>query len=525
MYKRFTQLCFVCLCLAGGGAANAATNLTLLSGDADVGTFDDLESWAASPDNQRVIYIANEDDPARSELYMVEYANPGASTKLSGTLSGSQQVVGFTLTEDGQHAVFLVRAGAPGSETEQLFSARANGTGSPVELTSPVAAPSPGGVAIIFRTNLTGTHVIHSSATAGGRQLFSVPVTGGTTETLSVEAAFIGFDATRDGSTVVYFAGDLLGGPLNAVPVAGGTPVSLSGAGESVYRFTLTADSQSVVYAARLADTSTRVVSTSIAGAFIAELDTLPVATSLDSGVFFMLATQDSQRVVYNAVVSDQSRLNSIPVTGGTPDTIDTDDFPLRTFQLSNDSGRVIYTKGDPRETPGSRLYSDSVTGGDAVELSSGLPDNSFFISQPTFDSRLVIFGRGNVDGEALKELYSVPIVGGLRAPANAPLQADGEISFFFPTFDSRSVIYIADQNTDEQFEAFIGPAEGGTSFDVLNDPLATGGDVLDAFPTPDSSGVVYRADQDTDDVIDLFLAEGLGFSLIFADGFEGTGG
>jgi dipeptidyl aminopeptidase/acylaminoacyl peptidase len=92
----------------------------------------------------------------------------------------------------------------------------------------------------------------------------------------------------------------------------------------------------------------------------------------------------------------------------------------------------------------------------------------------------------------------------------NPPPVAGGQVSHFRISPSGGRVVYVADQEVDEVRELYRVPLVGGMVI-KLNSPLVAGGDVHDFQIGPDGGQVVYRADQEQDDTFELYRAPLLG--------------
>jgi Tol biopolymer transport system component len=91
----------------------------------------DVEDFKVSPNSDFVVYKADEDILNRIELYRVNLANPGVSTKLSAPLTVDRDVRDFAISPDSSkvlyradpgtldaHELFLVNVAAPGTSQQ-----------------------------------------------------------------------------------------------------------------------------------------------------------------------------------------------------------------------------------------------------------------------------------------------------------------------------------------------------------------------------------------------------------------------
>lgn len=483
-----------------------------------------------SPDGASVVYRADQDSNFVFELYAVPLAG-GASTKLNnlpvaggdvGLHPGILDFPSFHFTADSQRVVYFADERIDGEV--ELFSAPLDGTGSTrlshvafeTEWYSDQLAPVDQRFPLV---RFNGSHVVY----VADRELYSVPVTGGTAVKLNspgvIGAQVSGFRLSPVGDRLIYRGMQDNYGvwELYSTPFDGGGVSKLNAPIEqresAVDSVRVTPDGRYVVYASRDdRESPLELFSVEIATRSTARL------TSGEShgGVEKFLLSPDASRVVY--WTGDQ--LYSVPIGGG--GAVALHDSPQdwavgRDFYISGDNRRVVYkarqriggaielfsvpleggqpTKlndpvngiahvGSARISPDSRwvvyspwgeysLYSVPIEGGLSANLTEN-PLTELVFSFTPDSSRVVFLGDFVTDG--VNELYSVPISGGDVVPLNAPLVKDGEVDRQFTiSADSSRVVYLADQETAGVQELYSVPVSGGPAT-KLNGSLVEGG-------------------------------------------------
>lgn len=99
-----------------------------------------VDDFAVSPNGDFVVYAADQDILNRTELYLVNLANPGVATKLSAPLTVNRDVIGFELSADGSKVVY--RADQDTSDIFELYLVDVANPGSAVKANAPLV---PGG--------------------------------------------------------------------------------------------------------------------------------------------------------------------------------------------------------------------------------------------------------------------------------------------------------------------------------------------------------------------------------------------
>ena len=204
------------------------------------------------------------------------------------------------------------------------------------------------------------------------------------------------------------------------------------------------------------------------------------------------------------------NELYSSPITGGTPIKLNQELVTggnVSEYSISPDFKHVIY-RADAQTDELIELYSVPIKGGTPIKLNQTLATGgSLSTSLPitiSKDSKYVVYqARAHTAGT--RELFSIPITGGIPTKLNQDLILYGGIHNHTISEDSKYVVYQADAEVDGVNEIFSVPIAGGTAI-KLNQPLVTDGDTFEDYHiSQDSKHVVYRADAEIDDVQELY--------------------
>ncbi len=431
---------------------------------------EDLRRIQITPDGQRVLFVAGDDDGESSLQFLSVPIDGHLDPELLNDPAGSDYGVGgFALGPDGSTAFYSQDGLSAGIHRVPL-----DGSSTPDELTptSPSGRPS-------FALTPDGTRIVYQDAPAPGeRQLFSVLADGSAPPIRLDDRATYPFQITPDGTRVVYPA--LAGSAFEVfiAPIDGSaSPLSLSGT---------------------------------------------PVAGGNAGTSSSLLVTPDGTRVVYAADALTDSELDlfSAPLDGSAPPVQLNDVVGPRAFshyqaQLVADGSRVVYLFDQEQAglfelfavpvdgaAPPLRLNQLLVAGGDVADF------------QVDASGGRVVY-RADAREDERFELFAVAPGGG-EAPLrlDASELADGDVMGGFRiTPDEKHVVFVADHDGDEVLELYAAPLDREKAAIKLNGPLVAGGDVLagNGFTplfqiAPDSMRVLYLADQDCDHVIELYL-------------------
>jgi Tol biopolymer transport system component len=483
-----------------------------------------------TPDGNRIVYLADQDTNGVPELYSVD-ATGGPVTKLSTAPVAGRAVSAFEITPDGSRVVFLA---AQGVSRVELFSVPVTGgpvtrlndelililegsvrsfqltpdggrvvfladqdTVNHVELYSvPVGGgPLPvklngmdivsGGSVLSFQISPDGSRVVYRGDTEVDNliELFSVPVLGGAITQLSpvslTEDVAAGFQITPNGSLVLYRAAqdneDLV--ELYRVSITGGSPAKLNGAlgsGFEVSGFQLTPDGSRVVYRARRVEFEAPPGGDDVT---VSEVYSVPVAGG------------PAQAVKLNGPLA--------PCTGAAPPSCGS----VSDFQITPDGSRVVY-RADQDVDNVFELYSVPVQGGTVTKLNPPLVTNGDVLADTTSTTLLVegpqvtpsgsrVVYRADQTTDEVRELFSVPVGGGVATRLNPPLESNRDIVAFQISPDGTRVVYLSDQDDNGTNELFSVPVEGGPSTKV-SQSLADGRTIVGFLVGPNSRRVIY---------------------------------
>lgn len=111
-----------------------------------------------SPDSSFMVYAAKQESAARTDLYRVDIAAPGVTTKLNAELTSGGHVVNFHIRADGSHVGYI--ANQENAAAFELYETAFETPGVATKLSSPVQA---GGL-YTFQYSASGTDVVYLSA-------------------------------------------------------------------------------------------------------------------------------------------------------------------------------------------------------------------------------------------------------------------------------------------------------------------------------------------------------------------------
>ncbi len=391
-----------------GGAVSKLTEGRVLGGS-------DNCSFKISPDCSSVVYRAYQiiDSLGVVELYSVPIGG-GTATKLNDTLISDGDVHDFYISPDNSRVVYL--ANQEVNDRYDLYSVPIEG--------GAVSKLSKDGVRLgyarsYFEISPDSSRVVYME---DSDELYSVPIEGGTVTRLSDPMDWgdiTSFKISPDSSRVIYHADQdrFSINELYSVPIGGGTVTKLNGfiigrrGVEYAIDYQISPDSNRVIFLAdKETDFVNEIYSVPIGGGAITKLNG-PMAMGGEVDDFVISA--DSSRVVYKAdqQTDEFYELYSTPIGGGTVtqlnDTMVFGDFSLYSFEISLDSRSVVYT-ADQGSDNIYELFIVPINGGAVTKqndtLPSGLRIPKFIISP---DSSRVVYNTSFFTTNKTMDLYS----------------------------------------------------------------------------------------------------------------------
>ena len=322
--------------------------------NADLPIFGDVTDFQISPDNQRAVYIADQNNDEVFELYSVRMDGSAAPIRLSlptPVVNGDVlSIVGFSA--DGERVIYS--ADQSTDEMHEIISVRLDGS-SRITLTPNFNARNSFRTLVLSPDN---TRVIYVPTAGFGtiRHIFSIAVTGGAVSRLSdnftSNQALTASDPkfSRDSSKVIYRVVINNQDQLHISNTNGsGTALRLDVDGPGLNRifdYDITNDNSRVVYHAdQLTDDQFELFSVAATGGPVVRLNSnLPSGAEVQS---FRLNTLNSGFVYY---IADQSVLDvhevfRVSIASGTPirvSPIVTGVSSTAAFRSRNGNGSII---------------------------------------------------------------------------------------------------------------------------------------------------------------------------------------
>ncbi|HEX6884121.1 MAG TPA: hypothetical protein VF530_12145 [Planctomycetota bacterium] len=375
-----------------------------------------------SPDSTRVVYTSDQDVPEVFESYVVPIAG-GPSTGLNGTLPAHADAHAVAITPDSTRVLFEVDLVV--NERFDLYVTPIDASAAPLRLSGIPPSIWPNGV-LGVRLSQDGGRVVYLTS---GRELYSVPITGGPSLRLSQAGAVVtDYEVTPDGIVPfqAYHADDRI--DLFSVPVDGG------------YRGRITRAPR----IRRLA---------------------------VDVHNHFSLHP-DGQTVLFLSHIPDG--LYRVPVNGDGPAV---ELYPQYTGYAPLPGNHVVIAPLTPLQFPGTNLYSLTlVPPGPPVRLNTDLPLGPVLGRIKTFETSpdgqwAAYIAEGELRFQ--HELYVSPTDG--SAPPRKVSAGGGDAGGYDPqpgsirfTHDSTRIVYVADHDVTNTLDLYLVPVDGSAAPDRL---------------------------------------------------------
>lgn len=241
------------------------------------------------------------------------------------------------------------------------------------------------------------------------------------------------------------------------------------------------------------------------------------------SGFFaHVVITPDGSTVVWSGLKGDDTtRLHAVPIGGGTTTTVSPDtgspaDGNVVGFALSPDGATAVFLRES--ENGARRLYSAPVAGGAVTPLSPD-PGSNGDLDVHTYavspDGSRVAF-MGDVEGEGLERVYSVPIDGGTLSrlspdDGDDPELGSGAGSEIFVTPGGARVIFSGAFVVPGQHRVYSAPLDGGPPVQLSPDVGVSDLRDFRAIGVGAGPRAVLRGDHNGDGEEDLFAVEAQG--------------
>ncbi|MEX2126525.1 MAG: hypothetical protein WD795_21705 [Woeseia sp.] len=450
----------------------------------------------------RIVYLAEQEFIFVTELFVVDLAAPGVTTRLNRPLSiESEGVASFAISPDGARIVFSADQTTPGDPDLFLLDIAAPGRwtrlGSlPARQREMFAKFSPDGSRLAFTASDpsfadTELYLVDLADPGHATRLNSDLVANGA-------VSLTGFEFTPDGSRVVYVAAELENRfELYVVDVAApGLSVRLNAPGGNVGdtfegRFRILPDSRGVVYSAVSENPGVREL-------HVVAFDRPGQATTLNAplqgagDIFDFSVSADGRLVAYTADQDRDTILEVFIVDVDFPGTVTKINGPVQSgaalARFTPDGKHLIYS-GDEERGPGERdLYIVAIDQPvNRVRLNAtpepGADIGPYAISA---DGGRVAYKPAPPGGFETDLMVVRPDSPGIAAKVNGPLP-NGALDFQPPKFspDGEELAFLAVESLDDSIqELFFARVSGPGASIRLNGPLPPGAVVA---ATPDS--------------------------------------
>lgn len=446
--------------------------------------FGDVDGWVMSPDNQYVVYHADQRMNGVYELFTVPVSGNASPVRISHNLPVGASVFDPVITPDSKTVLYLVLHPHPDDPGQtwirELYSVPLTG-GTAVQLHDcliPSRSLNPVKLSADSRTALFAVTSIDIS------WLFTIPVHGGVRKKL-IDAPWIAdYKFSPDNRTVVFESGVLVPQDLKlfAVPITGGALTQLAPNYPEFFirLFEFTPDGKTVIFGESGDGKNLYKVPTT--GGAVTKLNgPLVPGGGIDSWVL----TPDGSKIVYTADQDTlrKSELFAVTINDGSVTKLNADfpldyNVPVQGYEISADSGKVVYLIQQENvltepwiNSNESKLYKVSIDGEGATRLDKINNENlNAFTFRITPDGNTVIYGAGH-DLENEKEIHSVSINGGAVKKLNHTMGADGRLWFleFHPV--SGRILYQTQEDTEEVYDLYSVPENGGTAIKLNDKP------------------------------------------------------
>jgi Tol biopolymer transport system component len=408
-----------------------------------LGADSDVQTFTFTPSAGTVVYTADQNTPGRTELYLVNLNNPGASTRINAPLTLNRDVIDFAVSPDGSKVVY--RADQDADDYFELYLVNVVTPGVSVKLSGSLVAGgwvrtdfsfSPDGTKVLYRADedtydQVELYMVEIASPGNSHKMNSQLVSGGN--------VYTAFEFSPDSSTVAYVADQQTDDQLElyAVPVATpGTPHKLSGqlipAGD-VCRFEWSPDSQRVAYCADQETDEVMELFTvplSAPGQSVKMNPPLVSGGEVTTGYEF---SPDSSFMIYAAKQESATRTDLYRVNVATPGMVTKVNAPLvadghvASFRIRKDGTHVAYVANQDTSSTYEVYQADFLTPGVATKISAPMTAGGAWSVRYAADSQHLVYLADQASDAA--ELYRVDLsTPAIATKLNGTLAAGGEV-------------------------------------------------------------------------------------------------
>lgn len=484
-YLRLLSIGFVLLAMLLTSVPSYATPTSKTRPDEPIAT-GGVFNYQISADGQYAVHLADKDQDQFYELYSVNIKTE-TTIQLGVAKEANARGLNVQITTDSQYVVYQL------GSTSDIFSVPIAG-GSSIRLNNAQQTPAN------LKISPDNQYVIYvSDPPADG--WFSVPITGGTPIRIGGSGSTIEF--SPDSS---YVVASTLEGELYATPINGGTPVILNGDRTpgpfSVrFNFTISADSNQVVFAAEQGTENVGLFSVPIIGGTPVRISALPTEMAI-IGPSFQISP-DGNHVAYTIdLFGGKQEFYLASLTGADPIKINIPEGSfVSSFSISQDNAYVHYIVFQ-RTNQVTELYGVSTNGGEPFKITQSTRIGFRYTS----DGQHLIYSSDQETPD-ISELYKVGLTGGEAVKLNHPLSGNETVITSQVTSDSKSVVYSISSEPgffiliDEIYQASL---TGGAPIKLTQKP-ANGRPITGFAVSPNSEFFIYSVDRNGDGRDELY--------------------
>ena len=437
------------------------------------------DKFQKTPDNTKVVYIADEDIAGKNELYVLNLEG-GQKVKISPSLISNGDVISFVISPNSQKVAFL--ADVDNDERIDLYTVNLDGTSlAKVNAGVPTTAHKVADTYKFMPNSLKLAFVTDEASTAGNNSLYVANLDGSARTKLNV-------NAPGDGRVNTKFEVTSLGRLVYP-------SISTGSGGEWIMNSVLS-DQSSYKRLSVLTGQGNRSV-------------------QQDSFV----VSPNGLKVVYLSTADDEdvTELHSIDVDASYPSThnkisgtlvADGNVFGFADipFQITSDSSKVLFV-ADGSVFTKLELYSVGITGTGLTKINSTLPANGDIKGFKVGSNSQDVVYLADGDSDEVFELYYTNLtLGGVNKVNTSLVAAEDVLDFEIDSASSR-VLYVSNKGSNTQLytNVFSGSSEVSISgislvpmYDVISPKtsqmVVSGGRVFFRNALEDSTLDLYSA-------------------------------
>lgn len=453
------------------------------------------DKFQKTPDNTKIVFIADEDTAGQNELYVVGLE--GGKTKISPAMIPDGDVISFAVSPNSQKVAFLMDKDQDGRV--DLYTVNLDGTDlAKVNIGVPSSAHTVIDSYKFMPNSLKLVYVTDEQETVGNKNLYIANLDGSSRLKLNTNSPGNGY---VNGKFEINSSGRIVYGS-----------VATGSNGEWIMNSVL-GDATSY---RRLSGLSSSAANTVYPDSFVLSPNGLKVVylTSIDDVLKNELYSQD---------IESSYPTTSVKISGTIVANGNVDGFALIPFQITPDSSKVVFV-ADKDVDNRKDLYSVGITGTGLVKINgSGLAASDVKGFKIGANSDDVVYIM-DADSDEVNELYATKVSAAAPVKVNSALSGSEDVLDYLIDTASGRVLYIHNKGGSAQLYTNVLAGSGETSISGISTVAMYDQVSSKVNQIQISSGRVFFRNGVSDSTLDLYSSNVDGSDLRRAHDIDHSG-